>query len=160
MFAMPKKDDALMGKATLNSGNQDPKLSRRDFLSLAWKLSLALSALLGLDGIFHFLGFQAEPPRQTKFDLGPEKNFPPGSRTVIPEAGAILLHNLDGFTALSLLCPHLGCIVEEKAGGFACPCHGSRFDKDGALVRGPAPNSLKTLQLETTPEGNLILQTN
>ena len=149
-----------MGKVALTSENPGGKISRRDFLSIVWKLSLSMSALLGLDGILRFLSFQAEPPRQTKFDLGPEKDFPPGSRTVIPEAGAILLHNSDGFTALSLVCPHLGCIVEEKAGGFACPCHGSRFDKNGALVRGPAAVSMKTLRVEMTPEGNLILQTN
>ena len=140
------------------SERPDLKISRRDFLSLAWKVSLSLSALLGLDGVLRFLSYQAEPPRQTKFELGPIQDFPPGSRTVIPEAQAILLNESDVFVALSLVCPHLGCVVEENEGGFACPCHGSRFGKDGQLVRGPSADPLKKLHVETTPEGKLILQ--
>jgi cytochrome b6-f complex iron-sulfur subunit len=43
--------------------------------------------------------------------------------------------------ALNAICTHLGCVVPWSAADnkFMCPCHGSQYDSDGAVVRGPAP---------------------
>lgn len=52
-------------------------------------------------------------------------------------------------TALSLTCTHLGCRVRPaSSGGFACPCHGSRFAADGSLTAGPARAPLALASLE------------
>ena len=54
---------------------------------------------------------------------------------------------LHAFTAV---CPHLGCIVQwngdEKT--FDCPCHGSRFTKEGKVINGPAIHDLKKVAIK------------
>ena len=134
-------------------------LSRRDFLKLTSQALLAASGLLGLGGLFRFLSYQTGQPPPTKFDLGPAANYLPGSRTVMLNIPAVLLHTKRGYSALSMACTHLNCTVDAKETGFACPCHGSKFDMQGALLRGPAQKPLRSLRVEQTAEGKLILYT-
>ena len=42
------------------------------------------------------------------------------------------------FDAFSMACTHAGCITDiVNAKEFDCPCHGSRFDVNGAVINGP-----------------------
>jgi cytochrome b6-f complex iron-sulfur subunit len=134
-------------------------VSRRDFLKLARNGFLWLSAVLGLGGLFRFMDYEANPAPKTEFDLGLATNYPPGSRTLLADVPAVLIHNESGFSALSLTCTHLGCTVEQKKDEFICPCHGSHFDLDGKLLHGPAAQPLVSLRIETTEDGKLILHT-
>jgi cytochrome b6-f complex iron-sulfur subunit len=136
-----------------------PTLSRRDFLKLSSRVLLTVSGLLGVGALWRFLSHPTEPPVQTEFDVGPAADYPPGSRTLRPEVPAMVVHDKTGFSALSLVCPHLGCTVEQNAGGFACPCHGSTFDPSGAPLTGPADAPLPTLQTEQNADGHLTLST-
>jgi len=136
-----------------------PPVQRRDFLQLALRGLLALSGVLGLAGILRYFSYRPGPAKPTRFELGPSSEYPPGSRTVVPEAGAILIRGPDSFHALSLTCPHLGCTVEPTSSGFSCPCHGSRFGPDGAVLRGPALEPLRALRVEPGEDGQLVLFT-
>jgi nitrite reductase/ring-hydroxylating ferredoxin subunit len=131
--------------------------SRRDFLKLIRAGFLWLSGGLALGGLFRFLDYEPNPAPKTEFDLGPASDYPLNSRTLLSDPPAVLLHTESGFSALSLVCTHLGCTVEPTTGGFACPCHGSHFDSDGNIVRGPASRALHALRVEVTNEGNLLL---
>lgn len=134
-------------------------LTRRDFLKLTTTALLTISGALGVGALFRFLDFQTEPPVKTEFDLGPASNYPIGSRSLVPDVPALLIYNQNGFSALSLVCTHLGCTVEQKENGFACPCHGSLYDANGNVLRGPAQKSLRVLRVEQNAAGNLILHT-
>ncbi len=134
-----------------------PDPSRRDFLKLARNILLSLSGALALGGLFRFFDFDPKPVPRTEFDLGPADDYPLNSRTLLSDPPAILLHTDQGFSAFSLVCTHLGCTVEQSDGGFACPCHGSRFDEDGKVTHGPAAKPLRPLRVETTSTGDLRL---
>lgn len=60
--------------------------------------------------------------------------------------------------ALLSVCTHLGCVVpwDKAKNKFCCPCHGSQYDENGKVVRGPAPLSL-ALAHTTTLNENLAL---
>ena len=53
-------------------------------------------------------------------------------------------------------CTHLGCTFpwNPHENQFQCPCHGSRYDHDGRVVRGPAPLPLQLAHV--TIEGDYI----
>jgi Rieske Fe-S protein len=59
-------------------------------------------------------------------------------------------------TALSSVCPHLGCAVDfnGKAGDFECPCHASGFAKDGAKLFGPSLRGLDPLEVKLVENGD------
>jgi Rieske Fe-S protein len=42
-------------------------------------------------------------------------------------------------------CPHLGCAYrwDARTTEFVCPCHGSRFDRQGQVLAGPAAKPLE-----------------
>ncbi|CAM6077190.1 unnamed protein product [Sphagnum tenellum] len=45
---------------------------------------------------------------------------------------------------VNAVCTHLGCVVpfNKAENKFICPCHGSQYNNQGRVVRGPAPLSL------------------
>lgn len=60
---------------------------------------------------------------------------------------------------LNAICTHLGCVVpwngaENK---FICPCHGSQYNSQGKVVRGPAPLSLALVHANVTDDGKIAL---
>jgi len=134
-----------------------PKTSRRDFLKLATRGLLYFSGLLGLAGLLRFLSYQPDPPPPKRFEVGLATDYPLNSRTLVPAIPAAVIHDRNGYSALSLVCSHLGCTVEIKPDDYVCPCHGSRYDLSGNVTKGPASSPLPSLRLELTKEGKLVV---
>lgn len=61
-----------------------------------------------------------------------------------------LRHSSSGFSALSGVCTHMGCILQWNGGDrtFDCPCHGGRFAENGqtSAMSAVAYRPLPTLQ--------------
>jgi Rieske Fe-S protein len=112
--------------------------SRRTFLR-----TLTLSAL-GIAGLWRFL----TPTRETRSSAVTVRleDVPVGGALVLPEQGVAVARAAAGdLNVLSLTCTHLGCRVTATEDGFACPCHGSCFDREGRVTRGPAQLPLHRL---------------
>jgi cytochrome b6-f complex iron-sulfur subunit len=64
-----------------------------------------------------------------------------------------------GRLGINAICTHLGCVVpwNAAAGKFICPCHGSQYDDQGLVVRGPAPLSLALAHVESIDDA-VVLQ--
>jgi nucleotide-binding universal stress UspA family protein/nitrite reductase/ring-hydroxylating ferredoxin subunit len=75
----------------------------------------------------------------------------PGEGAVVEVEGekvAAYLHD-DGATyLLSARCQHMGCIVDwnGRAKTWDCPCHGSRYGYDGAVLNGPTTKPLPPIE--------------
>jgi Rieske Fe-S protein len=64
--------------------------------------------------------------------------------------------NKNQFAAIDSYCTHAGCQVDyTDSAAFVCPCHGSRFNKQGDVVSGPATTNL--LKYQTKVINNNIL---
>ena len=59
----------------------------------------------------------------------------------------LVMRSQEGIVAMSMVCTHLGCLVQWQEGKqeFYCPCNQGRFDRDGEVVAGPPPLPLERL---------------
>ena len=83
----------------------------------------------------------------TRGDVPSIDEIAPNSGAVIVESGrkiAVYRDERGTVHRRSAVCPHLGCIVgwNASASTWDCPCHGSRFDRFGAVFNGPSAKDL------------------
>jgi Rieske Fe-S protein len=77
-------------------------------------------------------------------DAGPEADYSaPGLYTGLRYKGVFLVRRGGELLALSSVCTHRACRLKPKSdGSFRCPCHGSTFDRNGHVTKGPATRDL------------------
>ncbi len=86
----------------------------------------------------------------------------PGGMVAIHPAGVrkpiiVIRAENNAFQVMSSKCPHLGCTVrwDDEQQNIVCPCHGSRFDDKGGLLKGPAKQALSQYKWSF---GDLVLR--
>jgi cytochrome b6-f complex iron-sulfur subunit len=90
----------------------------------------------------------------------PELGEPRGSLRLLPEGWEdpvyVLALDGGGFAAVSSVCTHRGCTVDLGGPGLACPCHGSQYDREGRVTRGPASRALTRFPVHANADELII----
>jgi Rieske Fe-S protein len=97
--------------------------------------------------------------------VGMPSAYPAPRLYIVPGTGVLIGRDAGGLYALSSICTHQGCDMDEMIqgfpegsifiGGIACNCHGSRFDTLGNVLVGPAFSPLVAFQLTLGCDGVL-----
>lgn len=136
-------------------------LSRREFLFYIWGASITL-ALAGSTGAILWFAY----PRFREGEFGgvfsiaagnlPSPDAPPEEH---PDGRFWLVNTGTGILAIYKVCTHLGCLYKWVPSNdrFECPCHGSKYQKDGTYIEGPAPRTLDRFVVQVVDGGGNVL---
>jgi cytochrome b6-f complex iron-sulfur subunit len=91
--------------------------------------------------------------------VGDPKSFPENSVTKLNSRRIFIVRDGNSFKAFSIVCTHLGCAVEfsREKNIFECPCHGSKYYRNGVNFAGPAPRPLDHYEMVLDHSGRLIV---
>ena len=134
-------------------------LDRRQFFVRVGLGSLAVAGLGTAVFGYQFLSPNVLYEPSPVVNAGKPESYPPDSVTLDPATGIYIVRGAQGFYALNAVCTHLGCLTAWKPelGIIACPCHGSKFSRDGAKIAGPAPKPLPWLRMWLSDDGDLMV---
>jgi cytochrome b6-f complex iron-sulfur subunit len=131
-------------KATADGGDVARGASRREFLHYVWGASMALALAAGGSAAYVFAlprlrGLFARVPVHALPAIGAAPLF-----LTIDSIRVWITQTETGIHVFDGRCTHSGCYFpwSGEANVFACPCHGSQFERDGAWYAGPAPRAL------------------
>ena len=135
------------------------ELNRRDFFLKLGLGSLSIAAAGTTVFAYQFLSPNVLFEPSPIVNAGRPDSYPIDSVTLDVNSGIYLIHAKEGFFALGAVCTHLGCLTAWKPelGIIACPCHGSKFKREGEKIEGPAPKPLPWLRTWVSDEGDLIV---
>ncbi len=135
------------------------EVTRRDFLSEVTLGALGIAGLGSALVTYQYFSPNVLFEPSMTFRAGNPDLYPVNSVTYLQEQEVYIVRAEQGFYAVSAICTHLGCITswhpEHKL--IECPCHGSKFQSDGAKVAGPAPAPLPHFSISLTTDGELLV---
>jgi cytochrome b6-f complex iron-sulfur subunit len=140
--------------------DKPPAEERRDFLASAAFWAAAGTLGFAAVGIARMPIPGVLPGQSSEIKIGPPGEYPVSAEPQrVAGQNLFILHDTHGFAALAAVCTHLGCVVAPTGSGFDCPCHGSKFSREGRVVQGPAPSPLTWFALSLAPDGQLVVDT-
>jgi len=126
-------------------------MNRRAFLSLAGAFAAGCAA--PASGPYLAAG------QEKVINAGPAGQFlADGVYTRFRDVGFFLVRRGSNLFALSAICTHRKCkLASNPDQTFTCPCHGSTFDPNGLVTKGPARRNLPSFTFTTDAHGNLLV---
>lgn len=137
----------------------EENVTRRSFfqLVLGW-CSGAFAATATAVGAVRFLVPNVLYEPSQRFKAGKPSDYADGSITFLADERVFIVCKGNTFRCLSAVCTHLGCTVNHVPhDGYHCPCHGSRFNRQGKVLGGPAPRPLPWFLVTLTKDGRLMV---
>jgi nitrite reductase/ring-hydroxylating ferredoxin subunit len=130
------------------------RLGRRRFLALVGT-SAALGG--GVGGCSSAVG----PAAVGDVPAGNASGLAVGSLTPVGGQPVCIGRDAGGAYAMTLTCTHAGCDMAQNGSvsgqGIFCACHGSEFDANGDVVRGPASQPLDHFAVTMDASGDLTI---
>jgi len=162
--------------AGAHPGSPQAAMTRQKMLSAATVgLGGLMGAIIAVPVTIAVLAPSFETIKEYSVDIGPTTLYPKVGQGQIPWH-AVTFENKpddttglsrrlvyvrndgnDKFTAIANTCMHLGCPVQANATGFACPCHGGQYDKEGRRIAGPPVRPLNRYDTSINDKGHLVL---
>lgn len=143
------RPDGIVREATVDLPADEGKLTRRVLLE---RFAGALVVATAAAAVGAVAAFAAPPPGRredvSEIDAASlaELKAKGSVRFRFGREPCILVMHDGRVHALSLVCTHLGCLVEWSAGAgrLTCPCHRAAFSVTGDVIEGPPPRPLRT----------------
>jgi len=134
-------------------------LKRREFFARLGLGSLGIAAAGTVAFGYQFLSPNVLYEPSPIINAGKPESYPLDSVTLDANSAIYIVHSKEGFFALSAVCTHLGCLTAWKPdlGIIACPCHGSKFNREGEKIAGPAPRPLPWKRVWLSDDGDLMV---
>lgn len=151
---MPKHRNSL----NTDPESNDPLISRRSFLALMGVGACLIGAtqLTGAS-LLGFLYPNAMKIPPSVFSLGrPDEVLARDGKVFNPKQKVFIETSAGKVRVQTAVCTHLGCTVNMVETGYACPCHGSTYDRHGRNTGGPAPLPLVYFMVSMAPSGELV----
>lgn len=152
---MPKYRNSLH----VDKNDNDPRVTRRSFLALLGLGACFLAAgQLFNSSFIRFLYPNAMKVPPSLFSIGrPEEVLMREGKVFYPKQKVFIETQAGKVRVQTAVCTHLGCTVNMVETGYACPCHGSTYDRHGLNTGGPAPLPLVYFSVFKGASGELMV---
>ncbi len=88
---------------------------------------------------------------------GKQHTFPFNKNKTVAFNGGFIVVTKPEIRVFSAHCTHLGCKIDKMQGDrLVCPCHGSEYDLEGKVLKGPAYRDLTEMKASISEDATTL----